>query len=99
MKRRNCGENTTHDTRAMAHEVVDKQRRYKQIVEILDSREMTAKELAVELMRRGYTPSDDRNFAAPRLTELTQKGIVEPIGRTKCKYTGKTVAVYALVEA
>lgn len=84
----------TYDTRAESHESVDKTLRYSQILEILDNKEMTAKEIAVEMHKKGYIPSDERNFTAPRLTELSIKGIVEPIEKKKCTYTGKTVSVY-----
>ena len=56
--------------------------------------QMTAKEIAVEMYKKGYIPSDERNFTAPRLTELSIKGIVEPVEKKKCEYTGKTVSVY-----
>lgn len=94
------GEIVTLNTRHDSHDVVDKERRYKQIVEIMKehSEPMTAKEISVAMWIRNYTPTSERNFAAPRLTELSQKGVVEPIGKTKCKYTGKTVAVYHLIE-
>ena len=59
---------------------------------------MTAKEIAVEMFNRGYIPTSERNFAAPRLTELSRNGVVEPVGKQRCKYTGKTVCVYALLE-
>lgn len=84
----------TNDTRQEALESVDKEKRYKQILECLDGNEMTAKELSVEMCRRGYIPTSERNFTAPRLTELTKKGVVAPIGKKKCEYTGKTVAIY-----
>lgn len=89
----------THTTRAMADEEIQptKALRYKQILEILDGNEMTAKEVAVEMYKRGYTDSTDRNHSAPRLTELMYKFKVETIGKKKCQYTGKTVAVYRKV--
>jgi hypothetical protein len=99
MERRRIGEITTLDTRSEANETVDKKKRYKQIIEILyGGKEMTAKEIAVEMCNRGYIPTNERNFTAPRLTELSYKGIVEPIGKQKCTYTGKKVAVYKLRE-
>ena len=94
MQERMPGQNITLETRVEAEETVDKQVRYNQILEILDGKEMTAKEIANEMWMRGLTPSNERNFVAPRLTELSQKGIVEPVGKKKCQYTGKTVAVY-----
>lgn len=94
MEERRYGEYTTLETRREANETVDKQKRYKEILECLGNNKMTAKEIAVEMFKKGYTSNTDRNNAAPRLTELSQKGIVEPVGKTKCQYTGKTVAVY-----
>lgn len=87
----------TFETRAESHEVVDKKKRYSQIIEILQGgKEMTAKEIAVEMFNRGYIPTDERNFSAPRLTELSIKGIVEPVGKQKCEYTHKMVSLYRI---
>lgn len=94
------GEIETLNTRHDSNEVVDREKRYKQIIEIMtdhSDRPLSAKEVAVFMHRKGYTPTAERNFAAPRLTELSQKGVVEPCGKTKCLYTGKTVAVYHLI--
>ena len=100
MERRLYGEFTTLETRADSHDAVDKQKRYKQIIECLtEKREgLTAKECAVLMMEKGYIPTSERNHSAPRLTELSQKGVVEPIGKKVCRFTGKKVAVYALRE-
>lgn len=86
----------TYETRSESYEKVDKNLRYSQILECLSDKEMTAKEIAVEMYKKGYIPSDERNFTAPRLTELSIKGIVEPIEKKKCTYTGKTVSVYKI---
>ena len=90
----------TYTTRGDSNGSVDREQRYKQIIGILveHDRPLTAKEIAVFMHRKGFTPTEERNFAAPRLTELSQKGVVEPCGKTKCFYTGKTVAVYRLLE-
>lgn len=99
MEYRKVGEIPTLETRSLANETVDRAKRYKQIIEILTGgKEMTAKEIAVEMCQRGYIPISERNFTAPRLTELSKKGVVEPIGKQRCSYTGKTVAVYKLRE-
>ena len=71
--------------------------RYELILEHLD-RPKTAKELAVELFDLGLTYSAERNMVAPRLTELEGRNIVQVIGKKKCKYTGKMVAVYQKTE-
>ena len=45
----------------------------------------------------GLIPSTERNYTAPRLTELEKMGLVKAIEKKKCEYTGKTVAVYEKV--
>ena len=55
---------------------------------------MTAKEIAVEMFELGMIASTERNYTAPRLTELEKMGYVEVIGKKKCEWTGKMVAVY-----
>lgn len=94
MIERKAGEITTFDTRAEAHEKVDKQKRYKQILEVLGDKELTAKEIAVDMWQRGMIPTAERNFTAPRLTELSYKGLVEHVGKKRCAWTGKTVTVF-----
>ena len=95
---RRYGELTTFDTRAAANEEVDRETRYKQILEILCSNKYgyTAKEIAYILYHKKAIPTPERNFTAPRLTELTNKGTVEVIGKKKCAWTGRQVAVYAM---
>ena len=97
---RRAGEIPTFDTRADANEKVDRQKRYSQIIGIMKSynRPMTAKEIAVSMNMCGYTSNKDRNNSSPRLTELTAKGIVEPAGKVKCRWTGRTVTAYRLRE-
>ncbi len=104
MEERFYGTVPTLETRAEAHEKVDKKRRYAQILECFKESEeraggrigLTAKECAVMMMKKGYIPTSERNFTAPRLTEMAQDGVVEPIGKITCSYTGHKVAVYAL---
>lgn len=71
-------------TRAMSNETVDRRKRYREIRSILHGKEMTAKEVAVEMCQRGYTPTTERNFAAPRLTELVKQGQVVVTGKKIC---------------
>ena len=102
MENRQFGDPVTPSTRAESHETIDKQKRYRQIIECLNEAKrlghagLTAKECAVMMMQKGYIPTSERNFVSPRMTEMAQEGKVEPIGKTICKYTGKKVAVYAL---
>lgn len=100
MIKRLYGENTTQETRTESHETVNKQLRYSQIIEcLLESKVgLTAKEIAVLMAKKGYIPTSERNFSAPRISEMMDAGIVEPIGKTTCQYTGRTVTVYKLRE-
>ena len=98
MEYRRLGENPTLETRGLANESVDKNKRYKQILEIMiDNKEpMSAKEISVEMYKRGFTPTSERNFSSPRITELLRNGTLDVIGKKRCKFTGKTVSVYAV---
>ena len=89
----------TQTTRQMSFDdIQDKTKiRYIQILDRLDEPK-TAKELAVELFDLGFIPSTERNYTAPRLTELERIGMVKAIDKRKCEYTGKTVAVYERTE-
>ena len=66
----------TKQTRQMSFDdIQDKAKiRYIQILNRLD-KPKTAKELAVELFELGFIPSTERNYTAPRLTELERNGI------------------------
>ena len=97
MEQRQYGEMTTLETRHDAHQSVDKKKRYSQIKECLSEfGALTAKECAVKMLLKGYIPTAERNFTSPRLSEMADEGIVEPIGKKICKYSGKKVTVWAL---
>lgn len=101
MEKRQYGTNPMSENRHDSNESVNKSLRYRQIKSILRTRKrgLTAKQIAVLMYKNGFIPTAERNFSAPRLTELCEKGIVEPIGKTLCEYTGKKVTVYALRKA
>ena len=101
MEKRQYGTNPMAENKHDSNESINKSLRYRQIKSILRTRKrgLTAKQIAVIMYRNGYTQNEDRNNASPRLTELCEKGIVEPIGKTLCEYTGKKVTVYALRKA
>ena len=88
----------TLQTRQMSFEDIKtkKKIRYEQILDRLMTGVKTAKEVAVELYDLGLIPSTERNYTAPRLTELEKMGLVKVIDKKKCEYTGKTVAVYEI---
>lgn len=89
----------TQQTRQLSFEDI-KQKckiRYEQILDRLLTGTKTAKEIAVELYELGIIPSTERNYTAPRLTELEKMGLVQVISKKKCDYTGKMVAVYQII--
>ena len=99
MEYRRLGEIPTLETRTESYESVDRKKRYKQIIEILyGGKEMTAKEIAVEMWNKGYIPTSERNFSHPRISELLKVGVVDCIGKKKCSYTNKMVSVFKLLE-
>ena len=79
-------------------ERVDKQKRYRQIREILsEHRELTAKEVATKMMEKGYVPTNERAWSAPRLTEMYQAGELALTGKKKDHATNRWVWMYALL--
>lgn len=88
----------TSKTRQLSfNDIQEKQKiRYEQILDRLD-KPKTAKEIANELFQLGIIPTAERNYTAPRLTELAKMGIVKTINKKKCEWTGKNVAVYEKV--
>ena len=97
LERRMPGEITSFDTRRESYDTIDKKKRYSQIREILNNNDLTAKEIAVEMYKKGFVPTPEWNYAAPRLTEMSINGEVLIIGKKKCTYTGKKVSVYHYV--
>lgn len=95
-KKRMPGENPLLETKSESEAKVPKQKRYAQILEILSSNTepMSAKEIAVEMYKKGYIPIAERNYSAPRITELLDMGKVDCVGKKICKYTGHSVGVF-----
>ena len=71
--------------------------RRRMILETLAGRDMTVSEIVEELRRNGVIRYYDRNFVAPRLTELKEDGLVETVGRRRSVMSGKTEAVWRRV--
>ena len=91
-------ENITKETRRESYNAVlpTLTVRQKTVLQILkDCGDMTAQEIAAELKQRGITPTDERNFSAPRLTELADMGLVRTVGKKICGKTGKNVSVWS----
>ncbi|HZJ77705.1 MAG TPA: DNA gyrase [Clostridia bacterium] len=72
--------------------------RHKAVLTILkECGDMTAQDIATELYSRGITSTDERNFAAPRLTELADKGLVQAVGKKICSKTGRKVSIWSAI--
>lgn len=87
-------ENITKETRRQSYDGILPERgeRCRIILETLGSRQMTVEEITDELVANGSIKYYDRNFVAPRLTELKQAGVVEVVGKRPSKRTGKNTA-------
>lgn len=89
----------TEETRRESYETVkpSTSKRRQMILDILGNGEMTANEIAEALHEKGITPFYERNFAAPRLTELKADGKVKVVGKKYCAKTGRMAALWAKV--
>ena len=67
------------------------------VLETLGSRSMTVSEITEELVAAGRIPYFNRNYVAPRLSELKDMGIVETCGRRKATRSDATEAVWRRV--
>ena len=68
------------------------------VPETLGSRSMTVSEITEELVAAGRIPYFNRNYVAPRLSELKDMGIVETCGRRKATRSDATEAVWRRTE-
>ena len=91
---------TTKETRRESYEAVlpKVNERSRLILETLGNREMTVSEITDELVERGILPYFNRNFVAPRLTELKERDVVETCGRRKSTRSTANEAVWRLVK-
>lgn len=78
---------TTKETRRQSYDAVlpKREKRCRLILETLGGRQMTA----------GEIPYFNRNYVAPRLTEMKQMGILKTVGRRKATRSDATEAVWA----
>ncbi|OGO91780.1 MAG: hypothetical protein A2Y17_13565 [Clostridiales bacterium GWF2_38_85] len=93
--------NITNETRSESYNIIRKTLtgRHKTVLQILrDWGDLTAQEVATVLLLDGITPTDERNFAAPRLTELTEAKLVQAVGKKICEKTGRRVTVWSAVK-
>ena len=87
---------TTKETRKASYEAVlpKVKERSRLILKTLGSRQMTVSEITDELVATGKIPYYNRNYVAPRLTELKDMGVVETCGRRKSTHSTATEAIW-----
>lgn len=64
------------------------------ILETLGTKSMTVSEITDELVAAGKIPYYNRNYVAPRLSELKDMGVVETCGRRQSTHSPATEAVW-----
>ena len=91
---------TTKETRRESYAAIlpKVNKRSDLILATLGDREMTVSEIAEELVKAGIVPYFNRNYVAPRLTEMKELGIVETCGRRKATRSNATEAVWRRVK-
>lgn len=92
--------NITKQTRRESFEKVINDLGEKQLFVYMSLEEMnggaTAKELAVKMYNDKLVASPERNSVHPRLNELIKKDLVEVVGKKKCNFTHRNVAIYKI---
>ena len=94
------GNSITKETRRESYDAIlpKVKKRSRLILETLGDRQMTASEITEELVAAGKIPYFNRNYVAPRLTELKDIGVLETVGRRKATRSDATEAVWARKE-
>ncbi|MBQ8926089.1 MAG: hypothetical protein IJ680_01300 [Paludibacteraceae bacterium] len=92
--------NITKETRRESYDnILPKTKdRARLVLETLGAKEMTVSEITEELVASGRIPYFNRNFVAPRLSELKDMGVVETCGRRKATRSDSTEAVWRRTE-
>lgn len=101
MEYREYGEATTLECRHDSHEITDKQKRRRDILQIMElhNRPLSAYEIAEELFMTGKVNRVDRNYVSPRMTEMCIDGTIEPVGKKLCMTTGRKVTAFQIRKA
>lgn len=89
----------TKSTRRESHEKTDKQPMKQRVLEVLGNRELTAREVAEEMFKRGFIPYPARAVVQPRITELVAAEKIEAAGWKMDEETQRKVAVYKRINS
>lgn len=93
-------DNITMQTRREAYEAVQPKigKRAKLILDTLGNDEATVSEITARLTSTGAIPYYNRNFVAPRMTELRDFGLVEAVGKRMATRSDRAEAVWRRTE-
>ena len=91
---------TTSETRRQSYEAVlpKVKDRARMILDTLGDKEMTVSEITEQLVTEGKIPYFNRNYVAPRITELKDMKIVETCGRRKSTRSDAKEAIWRRVK-
>ena len=84
----------TAQTRRESHKKTIKTNKYTEILTVLGSDVMTAREIADALYNAGILAYPARAMIQPRITELTENGVLKVVGKKYDEVTGRNVAQY-----
>lgn len=89
----------TKETRRLSYDAMLPKRaaRCRLVLATLGDRELTVSEITDELVRAGTLKYFNRNFVAPRMTDLKDMGLVRSVGRRPATHSDATEAVWARV--
>jgi hypothetical protein len=87
----------TKATRINSYKKTEKQPMRQLVVEVLGDKELTAREIAIEMHARGLIPYPARAVIQPRVTELVEAGELVAVSEKMDEATNRKVAVYKVV--
>lgn len=90
--------NISEKNRLESLKKIDRQSMYTMILRVLKNREMTAREIALELYNNNEVLSPSRQTTQPRCVELYERGKIKKVGKKYDELTERNVTIYALRE-
>jgi hypothetical protein len=89
------------ECRRESFEKLNVSKRQRQVINVFigdwimgDGMGLTAQEVAENLYNMRLVPDVNRNFAAPRITELLDLGILQSCSKRFCAKTGRNITVW-----
>lgn len=64
------------------------------VLSVLGDNALTVSEIVNRMYRAKEIPNKNRNYVAPRITELDKAGIIEAVGKRKSRLSNRPETVY-----